>query len=75
MGVILGLKVFVVVVLGGIGIILGVVIGGFVIGILEILVIVFGVLDFWDGIVYVILIFIFLICLVGIFGKNIKEKV
>ena len=75
MGVTPGLKAFVAAVLGGIGIIPGAAIGGFVIGILETLATALGVSDFRDGIVYAILILIFLIRPAGILGKNIKEKV
>lgn len=35
MGLMFGIKVFIVVVLGGIGILLGVVLGGFILGIVE----------------------------------------
>ncbi|MDQ0222195.1 branched-chain amino acid ABC transporter permease [Streptococcus moroccensis] len=75
MGMTPGLKAFVAAVLGGIGIIPGAALGGFVIGILETLAIAFGLSDFRDGVVYAVLILILLVRPAGILGKNIKEKV
>lgn len=75
MGMTPGIKSFVAAVLGGIGIIPGAALGGFVIGILETLSITFGFGDFRDAIVYAILIVILLIRPAGILGKNVKEKV
>ena len=62
-------------VLGGIGIIPGAALGGFVIGLLETFATAFGMSDFRDAIVYGILIIILLIRPAGILGKNVKEKV
>ncbi|MGT2666299.1 branched-chain amino acid ABC transporter permease [Streptococcus rifensis] len=75
MGMTPGLKAFVAAVLGGIGIIPGAALGGFVIGILETMAIAFGLSDFRDGVVYAVLILILLVRPAGILGKNIKEKV
>ena len=71
MGMTPGIKAFVAAVLGGIGIILG----GFVIGLLETFATAIGLSDFRDAIVYAILIVILLIRPAGILGKNVKEKV
>lgn len=75
MGMTPGLKSFVAAVLGGIGIIPGAALGGFVIGLLETFATAFGMSDFRDAIVYGILILILLVCPAGILGKNVKEKV
>ncbi|MFV0557430.1 MAG: branched-chain amino acid ABC transporter permease [Enterococcus sp.] len=75
MGVVPGLKAFVAAVLGGIGIIPGAALGGFVIGLIETIATALGFSDFKDAIVYIILILILLIRPAGILGKNIKEKV
>lgn len=75
MGMTPGLKAFVAAVLGGIGIIPGAALGGFVIGILETFATVFGLSDFRDAVVYIVLIVILLVRPSGILGKNVKEKV
>ncbi|KAF1301252.1 MULTISPECIES: branched-chain amino acid ABC transporter permease [Enterococcus] len=75
MGVVPGLKSFVAAVLGGIGIIPGAALGGFVIGLIETIATALGFSDFKDAIVYIVLILILLIRPAGILGKNIKEKV
>lgn len=75
MGMTSGLKSFVAAVLGGIGIIPGAALGGFVIGLLETFATAFGMSDFRDAIVYGILILILLVRPAGILGKNVKEKV
>ena len=75
MGMTPGIKSFVAAVLGGIGIIPGAALGGFVIGLLETFATAFGMSDFRDAIVYGILIIILLIRPAGILGKNVKEKV
>ena len=75
MGVVPGLKSFVAAVLGGIGIIPGAALGGFVIGLLETLTTALGFSDYKDAVVYGVLILILLIRPAGILGKNIKEKV
>ena len=75
MGVTPGLKSFVAAVLGGIGIIPGAALGGFVIGLLETFAIALGMSDFRDAIVYGILLLILIVRPAGILGKNVKEKV
>lgn len=75
MGVTPGLKSFVAAVLGGIGIIPGAALGGFVIGLLETFATAFGMSDFRDAIVFGILLLILIVRPAGILGKNVKEKV
>ncbi len=75
MGMTPGIKSFVAAVLGGIGIIPGAALGGFVIGLLETFATAVGLSDFRDAIVYAILIVILLVRPAGILGKNVKEKV
>ena len=75
MGMTPGIKSFVAAVLGGLGIIPGAALGGFVIGLLETFATALGLSDFRDAIVYAILIVILLIRPAGILGKNVKEKV
>ncbi|MGC6768549.1 branched-chain amino acid ABC transporter permease [Enterococcus sp. LJL128] len=75
MGVVPGLKSFVAAVVGGIGLIPGAAIGGFVIGLLETAAVAFGFSDYKDAVVYALLIIILLIRPAGILGKNVKEKV
>ena len=75
MGMTPGIKSFVAAVLGGIGIIPGAALGGFVIGLLETFATALGLSDFRDAIVYAILIVILLIRPAGLLGKNVKEKV
>ena len=75
MGVLPGLKAFVAAVFGGIGIIPGALIGGYVIGGSETLVSSLGFSLFKDGVVFAILIAILIIKPTGLLGKNRKEKV
>lgn len=75
MGMTPGLKAFVAAVLGGIGIIPGAAVGGWLIGILETMVQATAFLDYKDAIVYAMLIVILLIKPTGILGKNKREKV
>jgi branched-chain amino acid transport system permease protein len=75
MGMSLGLKAFVAAVVGGIGIIPGAALGGFIIGIAENLVAGLYKSSFRDGVSFFILIIILLIKPSGILGKNVKEKV
>jgi len=75
MGTQLGLKAFVAAVVGGIGIIPGAALGGFILGIAENLVAGLYKSSFRDAVSFLILIFILLIKPSGILGKNIKEKV
>ncbi|WGT46114.1 branched-chain amino acid ABC transporter permease [Tessaracoccus lacteus] len=75
MGIIPGLKAFVAAVFGGIGIIPGALIGGYVIGGAETLVSSIGYSLFKDGVVFAILILILIVKPTGLLGKNVKEKV
>ncbi|MCP9301538.1 branched-chain amino acid ABC transporter permease [Leuconostoc mesenteroides] len=75
MGMTPGLKAFVAAVLGGIGIIQGAAVGGWLIGILETMVQATAFSDYKDAIVYAMLIVILLIKPTGILGKNKREKV
>lgn len=75
MGIIPGLKAFVAAVLGGIGIIPGAMVGGFLMGILETLVSGYGNSLYRDAVAFGVLILILLIKPTGIFGKNTGEKV
>ncbi|MGF0070610.1 branched-chain amino acid ABC transporter permease [Streptococcus orisratti] len=75
MGMTPGIKAFVAAVLGGIGIIPGAALGGFIIGLLETFSISIGVSSYKDAVVYAILIIILLVRPAGILGKNVKEKV
>ncbi|MGT2832588.1 branched-chain amino acid ABC transporter permease [Streptococcus halotolerans] len=75
MGMAPGIKAFVAAVLGGIGIIPGAAVGGFMIGMLETLSTAMGLSSYKDAVVYAILIIILLVRPTGILGKNIKEKV
>lgn len=75
MGMTPGLKAFVAAVLGGIGIIPGAAVGGWLLGILETMVQATAFSDYKDAIVYAMLIVILLIKPTGILGKNKREKV
>lgn len=81
MGVMPGLKAFIAAVLGGIGILPGAILGGFILGIIESLTKGFLTV-FWpdaslwaDAASFVILILVLLIKPSGILGKNVREKV
>lgn len=75
MGSQLGLKAFVAAVLGGIGSIPGAVIGGFAIGLAEVLVTALGLSAWTDAVVFGILIVVLLIKPTGFLGKTMAEKV
>ena len=75
MGVMPGLKAFVAAVLGGIGIIPGAMLGGFIMGIAEVLVSAFISSTIRDAVAFIILIVILLIRPTGILGKYMREKV
>lgn len=75
MGSMLGLKAFVAAVLGGIGSIPGAMIGGFVIGIVEMLVTAAGLSTWKDGVVFAILIVVLLVKPTGLLGRPMTEKV
>ncbi|HBA56034.1 branched-chain amino acid ABC transporter permease [Syntrophorhabdus aromaticivorans] len=73
MGVMPGIKSFIAAVLGGIGIIHGAVLGGFVIGISEVFVSGFLSSTFRDGVIFIILFLVLLLKPSGIFGKRIEK--
>lgn len=75
MGMTPGLKAIVAAVLGGIGIIPGAAVGGWLIGILETMVQATSFSAYKDAVVYAMLIVILLIKPTGILGKNKREKV
>lgn len=77
MGLIPGLKAFIAAVLGGIGNIPGAVVGAFVLGLTEVMVVAYlpGGSQYRDGVAFVILIVILLVKPSGLFGKHVAEKV
>lgn len=75
MGMMPGLKAFVAAVLGGIGIIPGAMLGGYVLGIVESLTKAYISSRWADFIVFSILIIVLLVKPTGILGKNGREKV
>lgn len=77
MGVMPGLKCFIAAVIGGIGNITGAVIGGFALGIIEILLVAFlpALTGYRDALAFVLLIIILLFKPTGIMGEKISEKV
>lgn len=74
-GTLPGLKCFVAAVLGGIGSVPGAVIGGFVIGIVETLLVAFGYSTFSDAFTFLLLIIILIFKPTGILGESLQEKV
>ncbi|MEY8352763.1 branched-chain amino acid ABC transporter permease [Lachnospiraceae bacterium 54-53] len=74
MGSMMGLKAFIAAVLGGIGIIPGAMLGGVLVGLIEIFVKLFAP-GWYEAITYAILIIILLVKPSGILGKNVGEKV
>ncbi|MDF2614043.1 MAG: livH [Clostridia bacterium] len=75
MGIMPGLKAFVAAVLGGIGIIPGAMLGGFVMGLIESLSKGYISSSWSNAIVFGILILVLLFKPAGILGKNVREKV
>lgn len=77
MGVVPGLKAFIAAVIGGIGNVKGAVIGGFLLGITEIMLVAFlpALSGYRDAFAFVLLIAILLIKPTGIIGEKIAEKV
>lgn len=73
MGIMPGIKSFIAAVLGGIGIIHGAVLGGFIIGLSEVFVSAFLSSTFRDGVIFVILFLVLLLKPTGIFGKRIEK--
>lgn len=75
MGTIPGLKAFIAAVIGGIGSIPGAMIGGYLIGVTEVMISAFGNSMIRDAVVYLLLIIILLVRPTGILGKYEPEKV
>lgn len=75
MGSMMGIKAFIAAVLGGIGIIPGAMIGGLIVGLIEIFVKVYIAPGWYEAITYSILIVVLLIKPSGILGKNTGVKV
>ncbi|MBP2015155.1 branched-chain amino acid ABC transporter permease [Anaerococcus degeneri] len=75
MGSMLGIKAFTAAVLGGIGLIPGAVVGGLILGIIEVLTRAYLSSAYADAIVFVVLIVVLLVQPNGLFGKLEKEKV
>ncbi|MDD4974034.1 MAG: branched-chain amino acid ABC transporter permease [Bacteriovorax sp.] len=75
MGLNLGIKAFVAAVVGGIGVIPGAALGGFIIGVAENMVSGLYKSSYRDAVSFFILILILLLRPSGILGKNVKEKV
>lgn len=77
MGLMPGLKCFIAAVVGGIGNIEGAVLGGFMLGILEILIVAFlpSLTGYRDAFAFVLLIVILLVKPSGLMGSNATEKV
>jgi branched-chain amino acid transport system permease protein len=77
MGVMPGLKCFIAAVIGGIGNVTGAVIGGFILGLGEIMIVAFlpSLSGYRDAFAFILLILILLFKPTGIMGENISEKV
>ena len=74
-GAMLGLKAFVAAVVGGIGSIPGAMLGGYAIGLLEVLVTAVGLSGWVDGVVFMLLICMLMVRPTGFMGRNMMEKV
>ncbi|MDD4495778.1 MAG: branched-chain amino acid ABC transporter permease [Eubacteriales bacterium] len=75
MGALPGLKAFIAAVFGGIGLIPGAMIGGYFIGMVEVMVSGYGNSMYRDAVVFAILILVLIIKPAGLLGKNVREKV
>lgn len=75
MGSMMGIKAFIAAVLGGIGIIPGAMLGGLIVGLIEIFVKIYIAPGWYEAITYGILILVLLIKPSGILGKSVGEKV
>ncbi|BDR55642.1 branched-chain amino acid ABC transporter permease [Xylocopilactobacillus apis] len=75
MGMTPGIKAFIAAVVGGIGVIPGAAIGGWLIGLIETLTYSIGISSWKDAVVYVALILVLLVRPTGLFGKKEGEKV
>ena len=71
----IGLKAFVAAVLGGIGSVPGAMIGGLLLGIIEIMVKVYMLPGTYEAVTYLILIVVLLVRPTGLMGKKVSEKV
>ena len=70
-----GIKAFVAAVLGGIGSVPGAMIGGLLLGIIEIMVKVYMLPGTYEAVTYLILIVVLLVRPTGLMGKKVSEKV
>lgn len=75
LGITLGLKAFVAAVLGGIGSVAGAMVGGLLLGIVEILVKVYMLPGTYEAVTYLLLIVVLLVRPTGLLGKAVSEKV
>jgi branched-chain amino acid transport system permease protein len=75
MGSMMGLKAFIAAVFGGIGNIPGAMLGGLLVGLIEIFVKVYVAPGWYEAITYGLLIIVLIVKPSGILGKNISEKV
>jgi branched-chain amino acid transport system permease protein len=75
MGYLPGVKAFIAAVFGGIGSIPGAMIGGFFIGMVEVMVAGYASSLFKDAVVFAILILILIVKPAGLLGRNVREKV
>lgn len=75
MGSMLGIKAFTAAVVGGIGSIPGAVVGGFILGMIEVLTRAYLSSSYADAIVFVVLIVVLIVKPTGILGSKDKEKV
>ena len=77
MGIMPGLKCFIAAVIGGIGSVAGAVLGGLLLGIIELLTIAFlpELTGYKDAFAFVLLIVVLLVKPTGLLGKNQREKV
>lgn len=74
LGLNLILKAFIAVIIGGFGSVPGAVVGGIIVGLLEILVAVYISSVYKDAIAFAVLIFFLIACPQGIFGERIAER-
>ena len=75
MGIMLGTKAFVAAVLGGIGSIPGAVVGGLVVGFVEVAVAALGLSVWQDAVVFLLLIVVLVVKPTGLLGHDVTEKV
>jgi branched-chain amino acid transport system permease protein len=73
MGIMPGIKSFIAAVLGGIGLIHGAVVGGIIIGMLEVFVSAFLSSTFRDGVIFIVLLLVLLLRPNGLFGRRIDK--